>query len=119
VALVSGDEDLFWLAEVTNVFENSLEVGYFYHSLYKPGKKLVWKKHNSKGTCGLNDVYARFKTEEQLFTKEKTIRKKAQKKISQACLTYNNIKIPDSFKKKISLNFEYKTTLTLLITLNF
>jgi hypothetical protein len=50
VALVSGDDDPFWLAEVTNVSENSLEVGYFHHSLYKPGKKLVWKKHNSEET---------------------------------------------------------------------
>jgi hypothetical protein len=81
VALVSRDDDPFWLTEVTNVSENSLEVGYFHHSFYKPGKKLVWKKHNSKGTCGLNDVYARFKTEEQLFTKGKTIRKKALKKV--------------------------------------
>jgi hypothetical protein len=83
---------------LTNVSENSLEVGYFHHSLYKPGKKLVWKKHNSEGTCGRNDVYARFKTEEQLFTKGKTICKKALKKISQARLTYNSIEIPDSFK---------------------
>jgi hypothetical protein len=98
VALVSGDDDLFWLAEVTNVSENSLEVGYFHYSLYKPGKKLVWKKHNSKGTCKLDDVYARFKTKEQLFTKRKTIRKKSFKKISQACLIYNNIEIPKSFK---------------------
>jgi hypothetical protein len=87
VALVSRDDDPFWLAEVTNASENSLEVVYFHHSLYKPGKKLVWKKHNSKRTCRLNDVYARFKTEEQLFTKKKTIHKKALKKISQACLT--------------------------------
>jgi hypothetical protein len=41
VALVSGDNNPFWLAEVTNISENSLEVGYFCHSLYKPGKKLV------------------------------------------------------------------------------
>jgi hypothetical protein len=98
VALVSGDDDPFWLAEVTNVSENSLKVGYFHHSLYKPGKKLVWKKYNSERTCRLNDVYARFKIEEQLFTKGKTISNKALKKISQACLTYNSIEIPDSFK---------------------
>jgi hypothetical protein len=86
------------LYRALNVSENSPKVGYFHHSLYKPGKKLVWKKHNSKVTCGLNAVYARFKTKEQLFTKGKTIRKKALKKISQACLTYNSIEIPDSFK---------------------
>jgi hypothetical protein len=31
VALVSRDTDPFWLAQVTKVHENSLEVVYFYH----------------------------------------------------------------------------------------
>lgn len=98
VALVSGDSDPFWLAEVTELSENSLNLRYFHHGPRKPGKKLVWKKHHSEGTCGLYDVYARFKSEELLFTKGKTILKKALKKISQACLTYNGIEVPDTFK---------------------
>ena len=98
VALVSSDTDPFWLAEVKEVSEESLEVHYFHHGPHKPGKKLVWKRHISEGTCRLYDVYVRFKTEDQLFTKRRTILKKAFKKISQACLTYNGIEVPDTFK---------------------
>lgn len=98
VALVAGDEDPFWLAEITAVHEESLSVTYFHHSSLKPGKKLIWKKHHSHRTCGVYDVYAHFQTKEQLFTKTNILRKKAWKKISQACLTYNEIEVPDSFK---------------------
>jgi hypothetical protein len=86
VAVVSGDQDLFWLAHVTKVDENSLEVVYFYHGPFRSGKKLVWKPHNSNETYGKYDVYVRFKGEEQLFTKKKTILKKTLKKIAQAWL---------------------------------
>jgi hypothetical protein len=48
---------------------------------YISGKRLIWKAHNSKSTCGKFDVYVRFKSEEQLFTKGKTILKQAFKKI--------------------------------------
>jgi hypothetical protein len=51
-----------------------------------------------KGTCGKFDVYFRFKTEEQLFTKGKTILKQALKKIAQACLIYNGLEVPETFK---------------------
>jgi hypothetical protein len=98
VAVVSGDQDPFWLACITKVDEDSLEVVYFHHSPFKTGKKLVWKPHNSNGTCGKYDVYVRFKGEEQLFTKGKTILKKALKKIARACLTYNRLEIPETFK---------------------
>jgi hypothetical protein len=98
VVMMSEDQDPFWLAQVMKVDKNSLEVVYFHHSPFRSGKKLVWKPHNSNGTCGKYDVYIRFKGEEQLFTKEKTILKKALKKIAQACLTYNNLEIPETFK---------------------
>jgi hypothetical protein len=98
VALVSRDTDPFWLAQVTKVHEDSLEVVYFHHSPLKSGQSLVWKPHNSNRTCGKYDVYVRFKGEEQLFTKGKTILKKALKKIAQACLTYNSLEIPETFK---------------------
>jgi hypothetical protein len=98
VALVSNDSDPFWLAEVTTVKEDSLEVIYYHHGPIRSGRKLVWKKHTSEGTCGKYDVYVRFKSDNQLFTKTKTIRKKALQKISQACLTYNDITVADTFK---------------------
>jgi hypothetical protein len=34
VALVSRDDNPFWLAEITNISKNSLEVGYFHYSLF-------------------------------------------------------------------------------------
>jgi hypothetical protein len=64
-------------------------------------------------------LYVRFKGEEQLFTKGKTILKKALKKIAQACLTYNGLEIPKHLNKVLSLHFEFNFTLVLLITLNF
>ncbi len=85
VALVSGDEDPFWLAKVKKVKQDTLSVTYYHHGPLISGKRLIWNAHNSKGTCGLLDVYCRFKREEQLFTKGKTIKKQALKKISQAC----------------------------------
>jgi hypothetical protein len=60
VALVSANQDPFWLARVKKIKKD-----------------------------GKFDVYFRFKIEEQLFTKGKTILKQALKKIAQACLTYN------------------------------
>jgi hypothetical protein len=51
-------------------------VAYFHHGPLKPGKKLIWKPHHSNGICGRYDVYVRFKGEQQLFTKGKTILKK-------------------------------------------
>jgi hypothetical protein len=98
VALVSRDTDPFWLAQITKVHKDSLKVVYFHHSPLKSGQRLVWKPHNSNGTCGKYDVYVRFKGEKQLFTKRKTILKKALKKIAQACLTYNGLEIPETFK---------------------
>jgi hypothetical protein len=97
VALVSGDSDPFWLAMVTKVYEETLEVAYFHHGPLKPGKKLIWKPHHSNRTCGRYDVYIRFKGK-QLFTKGKTILKKALKKIAQACLNYNGFEIPKTCK---------------------
>jgi hypothetical protein len=98
VALVSADQDPFWLARVKKIKEDSLSVTYYHHGPQISGKRLVWKAHNSKGTCGKFDVYFRFKTEEQLFTKGKTILKQALKKIAQACLTYNGLEVPETFK---------------------
>jgi hypothetical protein len=73
-------------------------VTYYHHGHQISEKRLVWKAHNSKGTCGKFAVYFRFKTEEQLFTKGKTILKQALKKIAQACLTYNGLEEPETFK---------------------
>jgi hypothetical protein len=56
VALVSRDSDPFWLATVTKVYEETLEVAYFHHGPLKLGKKLIWKPHHSNGTCGRYDV---------------------------------------------------------------
>jgi hypothetical protein len=95
VALVSADQDPFWLAQVKKVKEDSLTVTYYHHGPQISGKMLVWKAHSSKGNCGKFDAYFRFKTEEQHFTKGKTILKQALKKIAQACLTYNGLEVPD------------------------
>jgi hypothetical protein len=83
---------------VTKVYEETLKVAYFHHGPLKLGKKLIWKPHHSNRTCGRDDIYVRFKWEQQLFTKGKTILKKALKKIAQACLTYNGLEIPKTFK---------------------
>jgi hypothetical protein len=98
VALVSANQDPFWLAWVKKIKEDSLSMTYYHHGSQISGKRLVWKAHNSKGTCGKFDVYFRFKTEEQLFTKGKTILKQALKKTAQACLTYNGLEVPETFK---------------------
>lgn len=98
VALVSGDSDPFWLAEISAVSEENLDLIYWHHGPHKPGKRLIWKKHHTNGACGKYDVYVRFKTKELLFTKSNSILKTALKKIVQACLTYNEIIVPDTFK---------------------
>jgi hypothetical protein len=100
VALVSANQDPFWLARVKKIKENSLSMTYYHHGPQISGKTLVWKAHNSKGTCGKFDVYVyfRFNTEEQLFTKGKTILRQALKKIAQACLIYNGLEVPETFK---------------------
>jgi hypothetical protein len=43
--------------------EDFLKVSYFYHGPFKSGQKLVWKPHNSNGTCGKYDIYVSFKEE--------------------------------------------------------
>jgi hypothetical protein len=105
VALVSANQDPFWLAQVKKIKEDSLSMTYYHHGPQISGKRLVWKAHNSRGTCGKFDVYFRFKTEEQIFTKSKTILKQALKKIAQACLIYNGLEVPETFKKKAVLLF--------------
>jgi hypothetical protein len=71
VALVSADQNPFWLAWVKKIKEDYLSMTYYHHSPQISRKRLVWKAHNSKGTCGKIDVYFRFKTEEQLLPKAK------------------------------------------------
>jgi hypothetical protein len=98
VALVSGDSDPYWLAEISAVSEENLYLIYWHHSPHKPGKRLIWKKHHTNGAYRKYDVYVRFKTKELLFTKSNSILKIALKKIVQACLTYNEIIVLDTFK---------------------
>jgi hypothetical protein len=45
VALVSADQDPFWLARVKKIKEDSLSVTYYHHGSQISGKKLVWKAH--------------------------------------------------------------------------
>jgi hypothetical protein len=75
VVLVPANQDPFWLAQVKKIKEDSLSVTNYHHGSQISEKRLVWKAHNSKGTCGKFDVYLRFKTKEQLFTKGKTIKR--------------------------------------------
>jgi hypothetical protein len=49
VALV--DSDPFWLATITEVYEETLKVAYFHHGALKLGKKLIWKPRHSNRTC--------------------------------------------------------------------
>jgi hypothetical protein len=49
VALVSGDSDLFWLAKISAIGEENLDLIYWHHSPRKAGKKLIWKKHHANG----------------------------------------------------------------------
>jgi hypothetical protein len=102
----TADQDPFWLAWVKKIKEDSLFMTYYHHGLQISRKRLVWKAHNSKGTCGKFDVYFRFKTKEQLFTKGKTILKQALKKIAQACLTFVAFMRKNSLKYKLSLKFK-------------
>jgi hypothetical protein len=55
MALVSGDSDPFWLAEISVVSEENLDL--IYHSPHKPGKRLIWKKHHTNGACRKYDMY--------------------------------------------------------------
>jgi hypothetical protein len=82
MALVSANQDPFWLAWVKKIKKDSLSMTYYHHGPQISGKKLVWKAHN----YGKFNVYFRFKTKEQLSTKGKTILKQALKKIAQDCL---------------------------------
>jgi hypothetical protein len=41
MALVSGDSYPFWLAEISMVSEENLDLIYWHHSPHKPGKKLI------------------------------------------------------------------------------
>jgi hypothetical protein len=88
----------FQVGDLKALVSANQDPSYYHHGPQISSKKLVWKAHNLKGTCGKFDVNLRFKTEEQLFTKDKTILKQALKKIAQACLTYNGLKIPETFK---------------------
>jgi hypothetical protein len=56
------------------------------------------EEHHINGTCKRYNMYIKFKTKELLFTKSNSILKTALKKIVQACLTCNEIIVPDTFK---------------------
>jgi hypothetical protein len=43
VALVSADQDPFWLAQVKKIKEDSLSVTYYHHGSQISRKRLVWK----------------------------------------------------------------------------
>jgi hypothetical protein len=53
----SGDSDPFWLAEISIMSKENLDLIYWYHSPHKPGKRLIWKKHHTNGACRKYDVY--------------------------------------------------------------
>jgi hypothetical protein len=43
VALVSADQDPFWLAQVKKIKEDSLSMTYYHHGPQMSRKRLVWK----------------------------------------------------------------------------
>jgi hypothetical protein len=75
VSLVLGDSDPFWLAEISVMGEENLDLIYWYHGPLKAGKKLIWKKHHINRAYRRYNVYVRFKTKELLFTKSNSILK--------------------------------------------
>ena len=98
IIVVSADCDPFWLAKVTEITNEQLSFKYFHHNTPKNGNKMTWKLHHTSGNCGILDVYIKFKSEFDLFTKSKSIRTTALRKITQSCLKYNGQVVPDGFK---------------------
>lgn len=98
IAVVSSDNDPFWLAQITEINDEGLVFQYFHHNTPKQGSKMNWKLHNTNGFCGITDVYTRFKLLTDIFTKSNSIRTAALRKISQACMKYNAQLVPDNFK---------------------
>jgi hypothetical protein len=81
---VLADKEPFWLAQVTKVEEMTVYFDYYHHSpLPKAGEniKMKWTLHNTTGNCNITDVLVRFKTEAEIFTKTKTLRNAARRKI--------------------------------------
>ena len=87
VIVLSTDRDPFWVAQVTNTDEEQAHFRYYHYKLGSKQQK-IWYEHDSNGSCGFLDVLARFKNENELFTKSKIIRKQAQNKINQALALY-------------------------------
>lgn len=98
VAVVSSDADPFWLAQVTAVHETTIDFTYYHHNKPTRGNKMIWKLHSTTGSCGVTDVYTKWRQNSEIFTKNNNIRKQALKKISNACLKYNNTTVPDGFQ---------------------
>lgn len=97
VVVVSSDKDPFWIAKVTEVSDDVLNFQFYHHNSPKNGEKMVWKLHHTHGSCGITDVYVKF-TAALLFTQAMQIRERAWKTICQACLKWNDIIVPETFK---------------------
>lgn len=98
IVVVSSDIDPFWMAQVTEVTEEQLKFQYYNHNTPKEGKKMTWHLDDTEGACGITDVYMRFKSTSEIFTKTNSIRTTALKRIRQACMKYNALEVPDDFK---------------------
>lgn len=87
VIVLATDNDPFWVAQVTETKEDCVYFNYYHYKIGSKQQK-IWYEHESNGSCGFLDVLVRFRNESELFTKNKTIRKQAQNKISQALAVY-------------------------------
>ena len=82
--------DPFWLAKITEIEEETLRFTYFHYKLNNK-KNQVWSLHTTTGSLHFLDILVGFGGEEtQLFTKKKSLRKPALKKINQAISIYKS-----------------------------
>jgi hypothetical protein len=84
MALVSGDSDPFWLAEISTVSEENLDL--LVSRPHKPRKRLIWTKHHTNGACRKYELYVPIQNQGIDITKSNSILKIALKKIVQTCL---------------------------------
>lgn len=87
VVVIADDNDLYWIAEITDSDEEKLVLRYFHYTKNRENEKL-YKLHHTTGSCGPGDVLCHFNTNNRLFTKRGTIRTASLKKIEHAYFIY-------------------------------
>lgn len=106
VAVPAEKPDPFWLAKITEVVEAEGLLKLHYYSSKKPanaGEKRTWPllALSAKGSTGEVkgvDVLVKFRSDTNIFTKQKKLRRQSYIKIAQACSTFLSIDLNGKYQ---------------------